>query len=114
MSAVTDASSVSEMLREEITSYSKKVAEQNADALGLDVTKVLYPIDSKITDQSSNESSMGSLLGSFIPFLLITGIMTGCMYPAIDITEGEKERRNLETLLTLRIGNLELIIGKFL
>ena len=114
LSAVTDSSSVSDMLKEEITSYSKKVAEQNADALGLDVTKVLYPIDSKITDQSSNESSMGSLLGSFIPFLLITGIMTGCMYPAIDITAGEKERGTLETLLTLPIGNLELIISKFL
>ncbi len=114
LSAVTDSSSVSDMLKEEITSYSKKVAEQNADAMGLDVTKVLYPIDSKITDQSSNESSMGSLLGSFIPFLLITGIMTGCMYPAIDITAGEKERGTLETLLTLPIGNLELIISKFL
>ncbi|MBO5470202.1 MAG: CPBP family intramembrane metalloprotease [Lachnospiraceae bacterium] len=114
LSAVTDSSSVSDMLKEEISSYSKKVAEQNADALGLDVTKVLYPIDSKITDQSSNESSMGSLLGSFIPFLLITGIMTGCMYPAIDITAGEKERGTLETLLTLPIGNLELIISKFL
>ena len=114
LSAVTDSSSVSDMLKEEITSYSKKVAERNADALGLDVTKVLYPIDSKITDQSSNESSMGSLLGSFIPFLLITGIMTGCMYPAIDITAGEKERGTLETLLTLPIGNLELIISKFL
>lgn len=114
LSAVTDSSSVSDMLKEEITSYSKKVAEQNANTLGLDVTKVLYPIDSKITDQSSNESSMGSLLGSFIPFLLITGIMTGCMYPAIDITAGEKERGTLETLLTLPIGNLELIISKFL
>ncbi len=114
LSAVTNSSSVSDMLKEEITSYSKKIAEENAGKLGLDVTRVLYPVDSELKDQSSNESSMGSLLGSFIPFLLITGILTGCMYPAIDITAGEKERGTLETLLTLPIGNLELIISKFL
>ena len=114
LSAVTNSSSVSDMLKEEITAYSKKVAEENVEKLGMDVKQVLYPVDSKLKDQSSNESSMGSLLGSFIPFLLITGIMTGCMYPAIDITAGEKERGTLETLLTLPIGNLELIISKFL
>ena len=114
LSAVTNSSSVSDMLKEEITAYSKKVAEKNVEKLGMDVKQVLYPVDSKLQDQSSNESSMGSLLGSFIPFLLITGIMTGCMYPAIDITAGEKERGTLETLLTLPIGNLELIISKFL
>lgn len=38
----------------------------------------------------------------------------GAMYPAIDTTAGEKERGTLETLLTLPIGNMELIMSKFL
>lgn len=114
LSAVTDSANVSEMLEKEISALSQKTAERNAKEAGLNVTRMLHPVKAVMTDCSSNESSMGSLLGSFIPFLLITGIMTGCMYPAIDITAGEKERGTLETLLTLPVGNLEFIISKFL
>lgn len=114
LSAVTNSATVSDMLEEEIDSYARKMAEENAAARGLDVKKVLYPVASKLTDQSSNESSIGSILGSIIPFLMITSILMGSMYPAIDATAGEKERGTLETLLTLPIGNMELIMSKFL
>lgn len=114
LSAVTNSSTVSDMLEEEIDAYGKKIAEENAAAQGLDVKKVLYPVTSTLSDQSSNESSIGSILGSIIPFLLITSILMGAMYPAIDATAGEKERGTLETLLTLPVGNMELIMSKFL
>ncbi len=114
LSAVTNSSTVSDMLEEEIEAYGKKIAEENAAAQGLDVKKVLYPVTSTLADQSSNESSIGSILGSIIPFLLITSILMGAMYPAIDATAGEKERGTLETLLTLPVGNMELIMSKFL
>lgn len=114
LSAVTNSTTVSDMLEEEIETYGKRIAEGNAAAQGLDVKKVLYPVTSKLADQSSNESSIGSILGSIIPFLMITSILMGAMYPAIDATAGEKERGTLETLLTLPIGNMELIMSKFL
>ena len=114
LSAVTNSSSVADMLEEEIDSYSRHRAEKNIRAEGLSVEKMLYPVTSELTDQSSSESSMGNLLGSFIPFLMIISILLGCMYPAIDTTAGEKERGTLETLLTLPIGNMELIVSKFL
>lgn len=114
LSAVTDSSVVSGMLKEEISSLAKKKAEENAVKAGLDVKKVLYPIDNKKNDLSTNESAMGSILGSVIPFLLITSILMGAMYPAIDATAGEKERGTLETLLTLPVNNLEMIMSKFL
>lgn len=114
LSAVTNSSTVSDMLEEEIDAYGKKIAEENAAAQGLDVKKVLYPVTSTLSDQSSNESSIGSILGSIIPFLLITSILMGAMYPAIDATAGEKERGTLETLLTLPVDNMELIMSKFL
>lgn len=47
LSAVTNSSSVSDMLKEEITAYSKKVAEKNVEKLGMDVKQVLYPVDSE-------------------------------------------------------------------
>lgn len=114
LSAVTNSSSVEDMLKEEIEAYAKHVAEENAKAEGLDVDKVLYPVAAKSDDQSSSESAIGSILGGIIPFLLITAILMGSMYPAIDATAGEKERGTLETLLTLPVGNMELIMSKFL
>ena len=114
LSAVTNSSTVCDMLDEEIDAYAKKKSEENAKEAGLDVKQVLYPVTAEFTDASSNESSIGSILGSVIPFLLITSILMGSMYPAIDATAGEKERGTLETLLTLPIGNMELIMSKFL
>lgn len=114
MYATTNSNTAAGMLEEEIESLSTKVAEDNARAEGMDVDKVLYPIVATMDDQSSNESSVGSMLGGIIPFLLITSIVMGCIYPAIDATAGEKERGTLETLLTLPVGNMELIASKFL
>ena len=114
MNADTKSNTAAGMLKEEIKSYSIKVAEENVTAQGLDVKKILYPIAVTMDDQSSNESSIGSMLGGIIPFLLITSIVMGCIYPAIDATAGEKERGTLETLLTFPVGNLELIASKFL
>lgn len=114
LSAVTDSSSVSDLLEEEIDALAKHRAEKNAREAGLDVEKTLYPVKSSFKDSSSSESSIGSILGSIIPFLMITSILMGSMYPAIDTTAGEKERGTLETLLTLPVGNMELIMSKFL
>lgn len=114
LSAVTDSSSVSDLLEEEIDALAKHRAEENAREAGLDVEKTLYPVKTSFKDCSSSESSIGSILGSIIPFLLITSILMGSMYPAIDTTAGEKERGTLETLLTLPVGNMELIMSKFL
>lgn len=114
LSAVTNSNTVEGMLDDEIDSFAKHIAEKNAQEAGLDVQSVLYPVIAKSDDQSSNESSIGSILGGIIPFLMITAILMGSMYPAIDATAGEKERGTLETLLTLPIGNMELIMSKFL
>lgn len=114
LSAVSNSSMVSDMLEEEIESFGKHVAEKNAKEQGLNVKSVLYPVIARFEDESSNESAIGSILGGIIPFLMITAILMGAMYPAIDATAGEKERGTLETLLTLPIGNMELIMSKFL
>src|SRR5260221_359250 len=40
--------------------------------------------------------------------------MTGAMYPAIDLTAGEKERGTMETILSSPISRMDLVLGKFL
>jgi sodium transport system permease protein len=39
---------------------------------------------------------------------------TGAIYPAMDITAGEKERGTMETLLCSPVARLDLVLGKFL
>ena len=36
----------------------------------------------------------------------------GCMYPAIDLTTGEKEKHTMETLLTTPVPRLHILLGK--
>jgi len=45
--------------------------------------------------------------------IILLSIM-GAMYPAIDLTAGEKERGTLETLLVSPVGRMEMVLGKFL
>lgn len=81
---------------------------------GVDKDYILEPITYSSTDVAENEQIMGYLLGQILPLVLIMGILIGAIYPAIDCMAGEKERGTLETLLTLPISNLELVVGKYL
>lgn len=114
LSAISNSNTASDLLEEEIDAYAMYMSEKNIKSAGLDVEHMLYPVKSEFVDASSSESSMGNILGSVIPFLLIVSIMTGAVYAAVDTTAGEKERGTLETLLTLPIVNSELIMSKFL
>jgi sodium transport system permease protein len=56
----------------------------------------------------------GNLLGGILPYLIITMCMLGAMYPALDVTSGEKERGTMETILCCPVGRTDLVLGKFL
>jgi sodium transport system permease protein len=56
----------------------------------------------------------GNAIGGFVPYILIILCLTGAMYPAIDLTAGEKERGTMETILCSPVGRLDLVLGKFL
>jgi sodium transport system permease protein len=53
------------------------------------------------------------LLVKVIPFLLVMWMLTGAIYPAIDMTAGEKERGTMETLLISPAERTEIVFGKF-
>lgn len=59
-------------------------------------------------------SSPGSILGQIVPLILVLMTVTGAIYPAIDVTAGERERGTLETLMACPVPIVHLIIGKFL
>jgi len=72
------------------------------------------PIDVREQNIAPQDRVIGKIMGRFLPMLLLLFIFTGCIYIAIDITAGEKERRTLQTLFTAPLKVSEIIAGKFL
>ncbi len=94
--------------------YREELQKERINEAGLDADYLLNPIHYEGEDLSSTEESVGNMIGSIIPFFIVTMILLGALYPSIDVTAGEKERGTLETLLTLPITNFEMIMSKFL
>ena len=114
LSSVTNSTAASDMLMDKLKLYREQLSKNQLTELGLDAEYLMKPVELTWDDRSSKEESVGSILGQILPFLLITSILMGALYPSIDTTTGEKERGTLETLLTLPVRNEELIMGKFL
>lgn len=75
----------------------------------------------EIKDPQSTKSSekrvadeLRDVLVKVIPLLLVMWVLTGAIYPAIDMTAGEKERGTMETLLISPAERTEIVAGKFL
>jgi sodium transport system permease protein len=56
----------------------------------------------------------GNLLGGIVPYFIVIICLMGAMYPAMDVTAGEKERGTLETLLCSPVSRTYIVLGKFL
>lgn len=52
-------------------------------------------------------------LASLIPLILVLMTVTGAVYPAIDLTAGERERGTLETLMAAPVPRLSILLAKF-
>lgn len=71
------------------------------------------PFELRTENVAPPEKVGGNVVGGVIPYLFILLAFTGAMYPAIDLTAGEKERGTMETILCSPIGRTELVLGKF-
>lgn len=74
--------------------------------------KVLTPFGVEQVDVAPKGKMAKSLIGGMIGYMVILLMFSGCMYPAIDMTAGEKERRTLEILLCSPAGRNEIVLGK--
>jgi sodium transport system permease protein len=75
---------------------------------------LMKPFEIKEQNAVSTEKVAGETYGGLIPYLAILMCMTGAMYPAMDLTAGEKERGTMETILSSPISRTHLVLGKFL
>ena len=75
---------------------------------------LIKPFDIKQENVAPPEKVSGALLGGFVPYFVILLSLTGAMYPAMDLTAGEKERGTIETILCSPVSRTHLVLGKFL
>ncbi len=113
-SSKENASSVNNKLESIFSSYKDSKVKNKLEESKLNVEETLDPVVYETVDVAKNEEVAGLVLGQILPFILIMGVLLGAIYPAIDSMAGEKERGTLETLFTLPITNLELVMGKYL
>ena len=71
------------------------------------------PIDIKRINTADKREDIGEKLGWLLPYILIILILTGAMYPALDLGVGEKERGTLETLLLTPVSRTKVVLAKF-
>ena len=94
-----------------IDDYDDQIRNERLNKLNVD-ENFINPITVLDEDLTTNEEFAGSIIGGILAFLFIVYIMSGSMYPAIDLGAGEKERGTMETLISTNISSVDIIIGK--
>ncbi len=95
-----------------IQDYRQQVVKQRLEARNLSAA-ILEPFKVQDENVAPPEKVGGAQLGGLIPYFIIILSLTGAMYPAMDLTAGEKERGTIETILASAVRRSELVLGKF-
>lgn len=122
-----DVNRVAQVIRSDTSARSEFVAGQLVRLLGNEAERVirarvarttmgtrgLTPLASVALSTSSPERQFARILAMVVPFLLVIMTVTGALYPAIDLTAGERERGTLETLAVSPVPVGQIVAGKF-
>ncbi len=92
--------------------YRDTVIEKRLSSRNLPAS-IIKPFEVKQENVAPPEKVSGAALGGILGYMVILLSMTGAIYPAIDLTAGEKERGTMETILSSPISRLDLVLGKF-
>ena len=77
-------------------------------------SRVVMPIGLKYKGVMAVDSGSAFSMATLIPLILILMTVTGAVYPAIDLTAGERERGTLEALISAPVPRHELLFAKYL
>ncbi len=100
-------------LRDWAVAYRDSIVSGHLAEHGLDKS-LLKPFWIHRANLASKEKMGGLILGMMLPYMLLILVIVGGMYPALDMTAGEKERNTLETLLAAPLSRFDIAAGKFL
>ncbi len=90
---------------------SEKLKKERFIELKID-EKTLVPLALDYRNIASDKEMIGKFAGGILPYIFIAFGFLGCMYPAIDLFTGEKERGTIETLLTTPVARWKILVGK--
>ena len=96
-----------------VDDYEERIRNNRLELLNLDENYV-NPITINEEDLTTEEESAGSIFGALLALFFVMYVISGSMYPAIDLGAGEKERGTMETLISTNISSVDIIIGKML
>ena len=65
-------------------------------------------------DAPKNAAGNSFSLASLVPLILVLMTITGAVYPAIDLTAGERERGTLEMLMAAPVPRASILMSKFI
>lgn len=100
-------------IEQALRDWKEKIVEARLAARDLPAS-VIEPFTMRRENVAPPEKVGGNMLGGFVPYLIIILCFTGAMYPAMDLTAGEKERGTMETLLCSPVARVNIVLGKFL
>jgi sodium transport system permease protein len=76
--------------------------------------KAAVPVRIVRVGVEATEPTSGLSLTALVPLILILMTITGAVYPAIDLTAGERERGTLEILVAAPVPRLALLFAKYI
>lgn len=100
------------VIQEHLESFRSDIVKESLSAKNVPES-VLKPFAVEEENVAPPEKVGGAAFGGVIGYMVILLCMTGCMYPAMDLTAGEKERGTMETILSSPISRTHLVLGKF-
>ncbi len=100
-------------VRRFLESYSEKIVAARLAERGLSPSAI-KPFEQKTENVAPPEKVGGNVVGGIIPYMFLLLAFVGAMYPAMDLSAGEKERGTMETILCSSVARLDLVLGKFL
>lgn len=94
-----------------LQAYNAQIKEKRIAQLQISVEK-LTPFRENYIEVSEQKELIGKRIGGFIPYLFILTMWGGCLLAAIDLVTGEKERKTIETTLSLPVSKFTVLLGK--
>lgn len=84
------------------------------DAVGI-LKRIVPQYESfEVRTTEIGEKPTGNILSSIIPLVLVLMTITGAVYPAIDLTAGERERGTMEALMASPVPRWWLLLAKYI
>jgi sodium transport system permease protein len=99
-------------IQKSLEKYRDRIVHDNLAARNVPDT-ALKPFAIKENNVAPPEKVGGAAFGGVIGYMVILLCLVGSMYPAMDLTAGEKERGTMETILSSPISRVDLVFGKF-